>query len=187
VQAGFLPVLNPVIQGTATVGTPPYLDNTSRPPNTAWVNAYFASLTSPAFTGTPSCATPGFVNNGQMINTNWLFTYMASFCANQSGAWGGSWARFPSFLFGVTAPVMIQFGSNGFYGASGGYQTVSFPVAFPNTCVMVIASIGWNNSGSVIGGQLNGTNSSFTVGWAWATNPSAYASGEGYSWWAIGY
>jgi hypothetical protein len=185
VNSTYAPLASPTFTGNVTVPVPYIMGNQAA--TTAWVNGYYANLVSPAFGGTPTCATAGFANDGHIINTNWLFTYMASFCANQSGAWGGSWARFPSFLFGVTAPVMIQFGSNGFYGASGGYQTVSFPVAFPNTCVMVIASIGWNNSGSVIGGQLNGTNSSFTVGWAWATNPSAYASGEGYSWWAIGY
>jgi hypothetical protein len=187
VQACFLPVFNPVIQGTAIVGTPPYLDNTSRPPNTAWVNAYFASLTSPAFTGTPSCATPGFVNNGQMINTNWLFTYFANFCANQSGTWGSSWMRFPSFLFGGTAPIIVQFGVGGYYGYSQGYNTVNFNITFPNTALCVVASIGYNHGGSVIGGQLNGSTSSFTVGWGMNGNTTTYASGECYYWMAIGY
>jgi hypothetical protein len=188
VANSYAPLASPALTGVPTCPTGPWTWD-ARLANQAWVGAYFAPLASPGFTGAPTTPTPAAYDISTHIpNTTWIWANLTNFATNGGGNYtatgNGSCITFPSWITNST-PIKLQFGQNAFYGSSGSYQYQYFPVTFPNSVIAVFATIGWNSGGSVIGGQT-ANNSCMTIGWALGGS-SAYAAGESYSWFAVGY
>lgn len=63
---------------TTLVATAPGGDATTKAANTLWVNTYYASLASPAFSGVPTVPTPGSnISTTQIVNGAWTNAYFA--------------------------------------------------------------------------------------------------------------
>lgn len=174
-----------------TVPTIASLDNSTKVPNTNYISAFFAALNSPSFTGTPTVPTQsGISGTGQIVNSAWLINNLGNICAAYGGyvsPGGNGFLKLPGFVTN-SAPMIIQWGGSAYYGYSQGTNNIYYPTAFPNVALFVMASIGTYNNGSVIGGQLSGSNSYFVVGFGYGIgNTTAYAPGVGFNWIAVGY
>lgn len=80
--------------------------------------------------------------------------------------------------------VIIQWGTGGYSGTSGGTGQWSYPIAFPNGTFAVVGTVGSALGQNALGFQAY-SNSQMTIGYYNASG--AAASGVGFSWMAIGY
>lgn len=125
----------------------------------AALEALFAPINSPVFTGTPEAPTPGSTDNSTKLATT-AFVQAFINSANLTSGY---------FYLG---PILIQFGST---TVSGVNKSVSFPIAFPNACLFVM-------TGSE-GSSYNANSSGLTSASAF----ELYAGSGTYWWFAIGH
>jgi hypothetical protein len=150
----YAPLNAPNLTGQATAPTVSYTDDSNRIATTAFVNnltnnnnnaifsdiaatylsitnaqTYYAALVSPGFGGSPTAPTPGTGNNSNIIATTAFVqnTITNGFTINTSE---NGYQKFPNGFY-------FQWGT---FTSSGG-QFVYFPIAFPNACLNVVASV----------------------------------------------
>lgn len=102
----------------------------------AAVSADLARLASPAFTGTPTAPTQSSSDNStKLATTAWAKAGFAVSIAITG------YIKFPSWLGGL----VIQWGRTASALDAGGGQTISFPIAFPNSrfCLIPVVASTW--------------------------------------------
>lgn len=172
--AGLAPINSPALTGTPTAPTAtPATTNTTQIATTAFAQAAitaaltgYAHLASPIFSGTPTAPTPAANDNSLKLATT---QYVDRAVAGTVSLLGNGYEIRPS-------GVIEQWGYAG--PSSGGGQTVTFPIAFPNACFAIVATASPSN-GTINVSNPASSRFSFTL-----TNGAA---GDYTSWRAIGH
>lgn len=152
---------NWLVTASDTSTNPATTDNSNRIATTSWVRSAIANIVNGSFLSSLAAAA-GF-----------------AFSAGANG-----YLKLPSWLGGL----MLQWGR--FYAQDDSYNALTFPVAFPNACLSVSASIEANGplagatSGSCVIGKLSATGC--YIGSSVYNDPGAVITGYVY-WIAVGY
>jgi hypothetical protein len=134
--------------GASAAALQAHVGNTNNPHNVTLGQLGGAPLNSPGFTGNPTAPTPASNDNDASVATT-AFTQAAILAALQGAGLSGGftqsfdtngWCRMPNGL-------IVQWGRVVGGGGEGTGPNVTFPIAFPNNCVGVVAT-DWNRSAS---------------------------------------